>query len=223
MIDTAQELTGLAKLVNEGTDSFNGKIILLSADINLSAALWTPIGTRDNPFKGTFCSGDLYNLSSSGVSLFKITGLRIGSADTPDTTILDAGLFGFCSGAVIAYVEVDAAIYTAVTAGFDTSTIGGIVGFAEDTIIKNCRASGVLIGIGYTAVGGLAGVINQNDWTISETAILNSCTNVTANGSAYAGGLAGVAIYADIFICYAAGSVLSLEDNYGACRRHCRI
>jgi len=55
MLTTADQLAGLAQLVNNGTDSFSGKTIQLDADISLSAyADWTPIGTSTNPFKGTF-------------------------------------------------------------------------------------------------------------------------------------------------------------------------
>ena len=43
-ISTAEELAGLAKLVNEGTENFKNQIIRLTADIDLAGKDWTPIG-----------------------------------------------------------------------------------------------------------------------------------------------------------------------------------
>lgn len=43
-INNTNELYGLAKLINEGTETFAGKIVKLGADIDLSGKVWTPIG-----------------------------------------------------------------------------------------------------------------------------------------------------------------------------------
>ena len=59
-ITNAAALAGLAKLVNEG-NNFSGKTIMLGNDINLNSKEWTPIGTDDNPFSGTF-DGSGYTL-----------------------------------------------------------------------------------------------------------------------------------------------------------------
>jgi len=44
VIETIEELYGLAKLVNDKTDDFEGKTIKLDADIDLTSAVWIPIG-----------------------------------------------------------------------------------------------------------------------------------------------------------------------------------
>ena len=52
-----EDLAGLAKLVNEG-NTFEGKTIYLSADIDLNNIEWTPVGNKEEtPFKGTFVGG----------------------------------------------------------------------------------------------------------------------------------------------------------------------
>lgn len=43
-INNAEELAGLAKLVNSGND-FKNKVILLNSDIDLGGHAWIPIGT----------------------------------------------------------------------------------------------------------------------------------------------------------------------------------
>ena len=74
-ISSAAQLAGLAKLVNNG-NTFNGKTIKLGADIDLGGKEWTPIGTDDRPFQGTFDgakeSGGNYTLSNLYLSLIHI-------------------------------------------------------------------------------------------------------------------------------------------------------
>jgi hypothetical protein len=55
-ISNADELAGLAQLVNDKTDNFSGDTITLTADINLSGySNWTPIGRQNgNQFCGIF-------------------------------------------------------------------------------------------------------------------------------------------------------------------------
>lgn len=57
-LTTAAELAGLAKLVNNGTDTFLGKTITLGNDIDLAGKNWTPIGQGSGEFQGTFDGGD---------------------------------------------------------------------------------------------------------------------------------------------------------------------
>ena len=52
-INSAAELAYLASAVNAG-ESYSGKYFVLNVDINLNGKSWTPIGTKANPFAGTF-------------------------------------------------------------------------------------------------------------------------------------------------------------------------
>ena len=51
-IDTAADLKAFRDSVNAGT--FAGGTVVLTADINLNNEAWTPIGTAEHPFEGTF-------------------------------------------------------------------------------------------------------------------------------------------------------------------------
>ena len=82
-INTAEQLAGLAKLVNEGT-SFDKKTITLESDINLDNIEWTPIGTKDNTFKGNF-NGNGHTISNLKISTSNedFVGLFGKAEDTP--------------------------------------------------------------------------------------------------------------------------------------------
>lgn len=83
-IRSAEELAHLATLVNGGND-FSGKTITLGKNIVLDGSDWTPIGTKDNPFKGTFNG-------RNGSTYYTISGLN-------------GDLFGVVNG-IIQYVTI---------------------------------------------------------------------------------------------------------------------
>ncbi len=70
-IRTAEELANFAQLVNSEND-FSGKTIKLGADISLDGSDWTPIGTAENPFKGTFTIMGNYSISNLPNDLFGV-------------------------------------------------------------------------------------------------------------------------------------------------------
>ena len=75
-IYTAEELAGLAELVNRNTNpvNFTGKIIYLGDDIDLNNRPWTPIGNSDSRwFKGTF-NGTFNGTDHSIDNLFILGG-----------------------------------------------------------------------------------------------------------------------------------------------------
>jgi hypothetical protein len=82
-ISTAEQLAGLAKLVNDGTTNFNGKTINLGADIDLENIEWIPIGS----YYGTWFGG-VFDGTEKTVSGIKVT----------DNTIPEVGLFGYVRG-----------------------------------------------------------------------------------------------------------------------------
>lgn len=84
-IRTAEELANFAQLVNSEND-FSGKTITLGKSIVLDGSDWTPIGTKDNPFKGTFNG-------RNGSTYYTISGLN-------------GDLFGVVNG-IIQYVTID--------------------------------------------------------------------------------------------------------------------
>lgn len=84
-IRSAEELANFAQLVNSEND-FSGKTITLGKNIVLDGSDWMPIGTKDNPFKGTFNG-------RNGSTYYTISGLN-------------GDLFGVVNG-IIQYVTID--------------------------------------------------------------------------------------------------------------------
>ena len=144
---TAEQLAGLAQLVNDKTASvsFEGKTIYLDNDLDLSGYQWTPIGNGSNfgrYFAGTF-DGQYH----------KITNLHHHS--TGDELIRN-GLFGVVSdgGTLKNLLVIDADI-----ASNDGSLLAGILAdWVDGGTVENCYTSGKIENnVGDKMVGGLIG------------------------------------------------------------------
>ena len=144
-ISTAEELAGLAKLVNEGTENFESQIIRLTADIDLAGKDWTPIGLV-NPNLPTITENDgsVNQVLSPQGDFFagrfygnghKIKGLRID---------LDENYLGLFSVMIDQNAEIrDIVIEDGEVRG--VSSCGLIVGHAAFSTIKNCSVSGAVL------------------------------------------------------------------------------
>jgi hypothetical protein len=140
----------------------------LGADLAL--ADWTPIGTADEPFAGTF-DGDGKTLAITG----------------------SGGLFGFAGGAVIRNLTVGGSISAS---GGGMIFVGGIVGRGEDTKISSCvsRANIVVEAQGHnSSAGGIAGFLTNNCAIAdcSATGDITLRSGEDAGLMLYAGGIAG--------------------------------
>jgi len=174
VIHTAGELAQFAHLVNLG-NNFCGRIVLLAADIDLSAHQWTPIGKNYDTayFRGVFDGG---GHTISGMTI-KISGKN---------RLKSIGLFGdaIC-GSIIRNLTL-AGVNLAVSpcAGETFPSVGGIAG-SSSGIISNCTVSGVISSS--FAAGGIAG--HNSEWRISG---ITDCVNDAAVSAAvWAGGIAG--------------------------------
>ncbi|MDP4109648.1 MAG: GLUG motif-containing protein, partial [Bacillota bacterium] len=139
-IDTAEDLAGLAKLVNEETDDFKGDTITLDADIDLTGHEWTPIGWynfKDSyiyPFDGTFDGGG-----------HKIEGVNIST-----DAIKECGLFGclWTSACIknlnVENVNIASSYYVEDIANPGIADAGGIVGYSYGGTVENCLATGTV-------------------------------------------------------------------------------
>ena len=189
-ISSKEEFKGLAKLVNEG-NSFLGKTIKLTDDIDINGEELVPIGTSENPFKGIF-EGDyntIYNFSING------------------TSTDNQGLFGYISEGTIKNLFLSNFKVVA-TEGIDN--IGGIVGYAaQQSAIVNCKveSSGEIQSYGeYT--GGIVGYL--------EDSVINEClSNVTISGLDYTGGVVGYAKNSYISNCSRFLGTVTGEDMVG--------
>lgn len=80
-INNEKDLAKFAYMVNKGSD-FKNKTITLRAHLNLNRNTWTPIGTKEHPFRGNFNGGS-----------YSISGVHFKEEDSDY-----AGLFGYISG-----------------------------------------------------------------------------------------------------------------------------
>ena len=207
-LTTAEQLAGLAKLVNEGTSDFSGKTITLGADIflndtagaglgmwaSVARRTWTPIGTQAYPFRGEFDG-------IAGKKNRKIYGLYYN-----DTSKSYIGLFGYTNnvqisnldllvGRVIAKDFVGALVggaaagsITNVHCEIDVSgqnKVGGLVGSTTSSISTSSAKENV---VGQDSVGGLVGFISGR---VSGTTKQNVSFIGNVSGRNYVGGIAG--------------------------------
>ena len=146
-ITTAEQLAGLAQLVNNKTASvsFEGKTIYLDNDLDLSGYQWTPIGNGSNfgrYFAGTF-DGQYHKI------------MNLLHHSTGDELIRN-GLFGVVSdgGTLKNLLVIDADI-----ASNDGSLLAGILAdWVNGGTVENCYTSGKIENnVGDKMVGGLIG------------------------------------------------------------------
>ena len=202
-IESASQFAFLAQSVNSGT-SYQDQYLSLEADLDLSSLPWTPIGTKENPFRGNLL-GNAHTISNLMIS-----------APTRDYQ----GLFGYVKGTVRNLCLTS----TSVTGN---QYVGGLAGGGEYFHIVECNVSGVITGQSY--VGGFIGrgesgntgaqnCVNHADIKangdyaggIAGTAAsfiycLNTGT-VSANGQ-YAGGIAGAAMFGRVLNCINTGTI----------------
>ena len=154
---------------------------------------YTPIGTYDNKFMGTF---DGQGHTISGIRIVKNS--------------VEKGLFGCIYGATVMNITLtDTRI-----AGYNN--VGGIAGYTEgytnsSTIIRNCHvADNVSIAAGYMHSGGIVG-------SLGGYSSLSGCTSAaTVSGNSAVGGIAGYTNGGSISECLVLGATVSGTSNVGA-------
>ena len=178
----ANGLMNVAELVNGGKTDIN---ITLTADIDLTGKVWTPIGTDyDNAYTGTFDGGG-----------HTITGLTVTTNDEY------AGLFGYLGNFGNAAGTVKNVVMDGIqiTCNHRSGYAGGVVGYSWGTI-ENCSVSGSVSAT--VSVGGVVGV--QRDGSIT-----GCSSSATVKGTLYVGGVAGWTNFgATLTACYATGNVI---------------
>lgn len=190
VISSQEQMLGLSKLTNEG-NTFEGKNIFLINNISLDGVSWTPIGSIDNPFKGTFDGG------FHKVTLFDVAPSEYG------------GMFGYVRNACINNVSVlcnkpidNCQNFGAVVGASDSKTtitfcshldslivngaytVGGISA-TSDAYLSGCLNDGVIVCRKnvQSFVGGLVGV--------GAPTIENSQNKADIVGSVVVGGIVG--------------------------------
>ena len=166
-INSAADLLGLAQLVNDGTETFSGKTIMLEDNIDLSSVCypanengtaevsWTPIGDATHAFAGMF--------DGNGHT---IEGLHINETGSWEAnTVLYKGLFGNNSGTIKNIIVTGNVTITNNEKGPSNSTAlaikgtGGIVG-SSSGVIQSCGFAGTVKVQGYTKKMGQKPYVN---------------------------------------------------------------
>ena len=183
---------------------YSGIYFKQTADLNLSAYYWQPIGIyylRDGTsvtryFSGYYDGGS-HTVSgvftpageSNGYSYQGLFGRVIGQSSTSKATISNVGV-------IDSFVQGD-------------SYVGGVIGDASKSTVTNCYNTGSVEGSDYY-VGGVVG------WAFSSSTVTNCYNTGSVSGSgSRVGGVVGYADSGDVLNCYNTGSVEGSGDYVG--------
>jgi hypothetical protein len=191
-LGTAANLVLFSKVVNGGKGNLNA---VLTADIDLNDVAMNPIGSLDNPYKGTF--------DGKGKAIKNFTYDQSGEGNV--------GLFGLTSGATIKKVLLSGANING------NANAAGLVGNAQKaTTIENCAVVDSRIE-GRDHVAAIAGN------AIEETVIRNNYSDAEIVSRQYqAGGMVGTIFSATIEKNLFAGTV-TCQNSGIACGLVSRI
>lgn len=209
-IDSAQELAGLASLVNSGT-TFSGKTVTLTDNIDLDGYEWVSIGSGSiYSFQGIF-DGQNHTISN----------LYINSNSSYQ------GLFGCVKNGTVKNVNVEGDISGA---GYVAGVVGYLVATSSDIMVDNCTFSGSISNATYN-VGGIVGAaasVTEKDYgdfimtdvNTDYTITISNCSNyATINSSASCvGGIVGLVAEAKsstVINCYNEGNITSSSVYVG--------
>lgn len=184
----------------------------LTKDIDMSSiANFAPIGTKTDPYTGTF-NGNNHSISgltvsgSDYVGLFGyVNGATIQSINLCDSQITATG--NYAAGGIVGFATGAAKIENCSTNNIridaaNSRHIGGIIGRGEfSTKISNCTNTSSFGGTYH--VGGIAGSLN--DGSITNSGNSGDLPAIWANGSV--GGIVGFTSAGQISTCYNTGKV----------------
>lgn len=218
-IYSGEGLKVAADVANSGDTDLN---IILDNDIDLTGINWTPIGTYDNPYTGTFDGGT-----------YTITGLKIDQSGTDNVGLIGRlGSGGKVQDVTLTEVNVTGGTYVGGIAGQTDGTVencsvngtvtgqnqtGGIVGRNFSTI-SGCSAEGTVTG--NINVGGISGLCVPNYDTGTSSLIgstIEGCHSTAAvSGISSVGGVVGnLGNNSFLMACYSTGNVTAtITDGY---------
>lgn len=234
-IETAENLFWFAALVNgtlEGTAQNAAACAVLTTNIDLTGADWTPIGNASTIYTGTFdgqnhtisgmtlenaesCSGLFGNVTGT-VRDFTVTGSITITGDKTVSRVGGAvGSLGIkTAGGTVSGVTSDVDI--TVSAGNDH--IGGVVGSMPENsspTVESCVYTGnITVTVEAGSVAGVVGYIR--------TGTIQNCANqggINTGGNGSVGGILGYCNNGEIYIrnCYNSGSIAAKGTaNVGA-------
>ena len=160
---TAEQLAGMAKLINDDMANFKDKTIYLENDLDLGGHEWISIGDGANTDVGSF-QGVFDGQSHVIYNLYSHEGLKSENKDN-NNNLYRNGLFGAIYNATVQNLGIENA--DIVIPMNDTSTYGKgiLVDWMTDSTINNCYTTGSITGGSYIEkyIGGIAGFLNGNN------------------------------------------------------------
>ncbi len=241
LIENLNDLKAFRDDVNAG-NTYEGKYVALTDDINLTGEAWTPIGTSiydkapadAKMFAGNFDGGN-----------HTITGLTSGDY-VPDAEDIGGGeysfgLFGYVYGANISNVKLAEVNIDGTTrkdsegrdvAGSGVAALIGYYVIADDKacVIDNCHVLGGTVNA-TNNMGGLIGYMDEQNNILTADITIKNCTNAAevTTDKREAGGILGLlnhnnaygpaSMYGSLTFlnCSNTGNITALDGAEGAC------
>ena len=171
-INNLKELQIFRNTVNAG-NTYQGKTVRLTADIDLNNEEWTPIGNSTNIFKGTFDGGN-----------HTISNLVVNMAGKSNV-----GLFGMTTDGEVKNLNINNAIVTG------RLNVGVVAGTPYTSKYTNIKVTGHVEVNGMAYVGGVGGKNAYANWTditvdVDDTSYVKATS--TESGTAYRTYVGGV-------------------------------
>lgn len=162
IVSSENDLAFVAKQVNTGVESYEGKYLKLSADLDLGNQPWSPIGyKKGGAFRGNF-DGDGHTIYNLNVK-----------TEADGTSTLYGGVFGTVIDGVIRNLTVENATVVSIKYA---GTIAGLLGCTPQTgyaAIINCHVKNAVVrGI---QIGGIVGRSSQSSANKGQLEIIG-CT-----------------------------------------------
>lgn len=191
-IHTPQQLAWVISMVNgeNGCTAQGNLTVNLTADIDMDASIWVPIGTEAHPFTGTFDGQGFMvegihsslvhtNMGTFGTTSGTIQNAMFNVALNANATNMGT-VAGTMTGGTISNIEAAGTL----TGGSLTQNMGGLVGLTQTgSEVHSSFSVNTMTGVATTVMGGLVGT-NGGD-------LINSYANTSMSTSEHLGGLAG--------------------------------
>ena len=216
-ITTAEQLAGMAVLLDQDMYSFRDKTIYLETDVDLQNKPWTPIG---NNFSDQ--SGNNYNRLSGAVfngNGHIIYNLFIDASKLEHTGEANRGFFGFVENSSISNLGIENGVLLNEVGGYEDGLLAGKM---NDCNVSDCYVTGKITEKGsINCIGGMIGQIYSG--SSSKPVILERCyANVEIiageNTNATIGALCTGSLWSrtqDLIIrdCYSNGTIQSNSNQ----------
>ena len=162
-LQTAEQLAGMAKLINGDMANFKDKTIYLENDLDLGGHEWISIGDGANTAGGSF-QGVFDGQSHVVYNLYSHEGLKSENKDN-NNNLYRNGLFGSIYNATVKNLGIENADIVIPMKDGSTYGKGILVDWMTHSTINNCYTTGSITGGSYIEkyIGGIAGFLNGNN------------------------------------------------------------